>query len=237
MLQSLYLHKIGTNLCNQKLPCTVNIEVFVFNPLMENTYVLYDQSKECVIVDPGCYDPREKTILTDFIREQGLDVKLLLNTHCHIDHVLGNKYVMDTYKVDLAIHKTDVQTLQAVKIYAPNYGFMHFDESEPTVFLEEGDVVSFGETELEVLFVPGHAPGHIAFYHKESATCVSGDVLFRNSIGRTDLPGGDTATLMDSIHKKMFQLPDETTVLSGHGEETTIGYEKKHNPFCRLTTQ
>jgi hydroxyacylglutathione hydrolase len=201
---------------------------------MENTYVLFDDTKECIIVDPGCYEKAEKESLALFIENNNLKVKYLINTHCHIDHVLGNNFVKEKYKVPLIIHRLDESVLQAVKVYAPNYGFFQFEESHPDQFIEEGEEINFGNTSLQVLFVPGHAPGHIVLYHKDQKFCIGGDVLFRESIGRTDLPGGDHDTLIDNIKSKMFALPDETEVFPGHGPTTTIGYEKKHNPYCNI---
>lgn len=212
----------------------LEIKTFVFNPLMENTYVVYDESKECVIVDPGCYDLSERLELTDFIASNALTPVKLLNTHCHVDHVLGNAYCKRTFGIRLYAHKLDEPTLRAVKVYAPAYGISGYEESEIDEFLEEGDTVSFGTTELEVFFVPGHAPGHIAFFDRGSKQLISGDVLFRQSIGRTDLPGGDFDTLIRSIHTKLFGLDDSVEVFPGHGGTTTIGYEKKYNPFCGL---
>lgn len=212
----------------------LEIKTFVFNPLMENTYVLYDESKECVIVDPGCYDLSERLELTDFIASNALTPVKLLNTHCHVDHVLGNAYCKRTFGIRLYAHKLEEATLRAVKVYAPAYGIAGYEESEIDEFLEEGDPVSFGTTKLEVFFVPGHAPGHIAFFDRGSGQLISGDVLFRQSIGRTDLPGGDFDTLIQSIHTKLFSLDDTVEVFPGHGGTTTIGYEKKFNPFCSL---
>jgi glyoxylase-like metal-dependent hydrolase (beta-lactamase superfamily II) len=212
----------------------LQVQVFEFNPLQENTYVLYDETRECLIIDPGCIEREEQYELSDFISTHQLTVKVLLNTHCHFDHVFGNDYVKEKYKVKLLIHPKDEATLKAVKVYAPVYGFDQYKESTPDGFLEEGDVVSFGNQQLKVLFVPGHAPGHIAFYHEASHIIISGDVLFYNSIGRTDLPGGNYQTLIQSIHEKMFTLPDDVTVYPGHGPETTIGHEKRTNPFCGL---
>ncbi|CAN5292964.1 MBL fold metallo-hydrolase [soil metagenome] len=210
----------------------IKVQSFVFGPFMENTFVLSDETKECLIIDPGCYEPEEKEEIKKYIFENNLKVKILINTHCHIDHVLGNTFIKDTYQVKLLLHPKDEPTLKSVKIYASNYGFPHYHEATIDGYIDEGDKVSFGNSVLEVLFVPGHAPGHIALYNKSENICIGGDVLFRNSIGRTDLPGGDFNTLINSIHTKIFPLGDDMTVYCGHGPETTIGYEKRTNPFC-----
>jgi glyoxylase-like metal-dependent hydrolase (beta-lactamase superfamily II) len=209
----------------------IQIQTYTFNAFQENTYVLYDTTGECVIIDPGCYEKSEKQELQNFIQDQQLQVKYLLNTHCHIDHVLGNAFVKHTYKVDLYIHRADESVLRAVENYAPSYGFAQFEPTLPDHFLDEGDTVKFGNSSLAVLFVPGHAPGHIAFYSEEDKFCIGGDVLFQSSIGRTDLPGGDFDTLIKSIRTKLFPLGDDVTVYPGHGGPTTIGIEKKYNPF------
>jgi hydroxyacylglutathione hydrolase len=212
----------------------IEIKCFVFNPFMENTYVLFDETHECIIIDPGCYDTQEQNELSDFIRSGNLVVKQLINTHCHIDHVLGNAFIKEKFGVQLFIHPQEVAQLKAVKSYAPNYGFAQYQEAEADGLLNENDSVFFGNQTLEVLFVPGHSPGHIALYHRESKILIGGDVLFENSIGRTDLPGGNFDTLIHSIHQKFFALPDDVTVYCGHGAETTIGFEKRTNPFCAL---
>lgn len=212
----------------------LQIRSFVFNAFQENTYVLYDETKQCVVIDPGCFDEHERSTLADFIKDEGLEVVLLLNTHCHVDHVLGNYFVKEKYRTKLLIHAADSATLKAVQVYAPGYGLHGYQSTEPDGFLEEGDIVKFGTQSLRVLFVPGHAPGHIAFYSAESKNIIAGDVLFYNSIGRTDLPGGNFNTLIDSIHNKLFTLPDDVTVYPGHGPETTIGFEKRTNPFCAV---
>lgn len=209
----------------------MQIKSFTFNPFSENTYVLYDDTQECVVIDPGCADAQEQNQLKQFIAQQGLRVVRLLNTHCHIDHVLGNKFVADTYGVPLEIHEADLEVLRAVPTYAPAYGFPQYQEVLPEKFLKEGDEVCFGGTILQVLFTPGHAPGHVVFYHSQSQTLIGGDVLFQRSIGRTDLPGGDFQTLLSSIQTKLFTLPDEVRVYPGHGPSTTIGEEKTSNPF------
>jgi len=196
--------------------------------------VLYDDTRACVIVDPGCYDKEEKHELDSFISDHKLEVTLLLNTHCHVDHILGNFYVKEKYKVRFLMHRIEEPVLKAAPVYAPNYGLFQYQETMPDGFLEEGDEVAFGNQRLKVIFVPGHSPGHIVFYHEASQTLIGGDVLFYNSIGRTDLPGGNHQQLISSIQKKLFALPDAVTVYPGHGPETTIGFEKRANPFCAL---
>jgi hydroxyacylglutathione hydrolase len=213
----------------------LRIKKFTFNPFGENTYVLFDDSKECVVIDPGCYEKAEQQELTAFIDSNQLVVKMLLNTHCHIDHVLGNAFVKRKFNVGLFINPIEEPLLRAVKSYASNYGFFQYEDSVADGFLTEKDVVVFGEQKLQILFVPGHSPGHIAFYDEASKILVGGDVLFENSIGRTDLPGGNFNTLINSIHEKFFTLPDDVTVYCGHGEETSIGFEKRTNPFCAIT--
>ncbi|MBK0401351.1 MBL fold metallo-hydrolase [Adhaeribacter sp. BT258] len=204
-----------------------------FNPFAENTYLLYDETKECVVVDPGCSDAAEKAKLKQFISDNGLKVVKLLNTHCHIDHVLGNKFVADTYNVGLEMHEADLPTLKAIPAYAPSYGFTNYEEVLPATFLAENDTVSFGNTQLKVIFTPGHAPGHVVFYDEKGKNLIAGDVLFQRSIGRTDLPGGDFDTLISSIKTKLFVLPEDVKVYPGHGPSTTMGEEKRENPFLR----
>ncbi|MEQ6120789.1 MBL fold metallo-hydrolase [Reichenbachiella sp. MALMAid0571] len=212
----------------------IQIKKFVFNPFMENTYVVYDESLEAIVIDPGCYEREEQEELSEFIETEKLKVVKLLNTHCHIDHVLGNQYIKDRYGVGLYIHPKDEETLLAVKVYAPAYGFAKYNEATLDGFFEEGDTIPFGNSSFEVIFVPGHAPGHVAFVNKEQKVCIGGDVLFDGSIGRTDLPGGNFEVLINSIHEKMFTLDDSMVVYPGHGGETTIGKEKTSNPFCAI---
>jgi glyoxylase-like metal-dependent hydrolase (beta-lactamase superfamily II) len=209
----------------------ITIKQFTFNPLQENTFVLYDETHQCVIIDPGCYEKQEKDALRNFIQSEKLEVKALLNTHCHVDHVLGNAFVKQTYGVKLYVHPLDEQTLRAVEVYASMYGFNQYEPSEPDHFLNEGDKVTFGTSTLDVVFVPGHAPGHIAFYNLDQKFCIGGDVLFNGGVGRWDLPGGNYDTLMRSITTKLFPLGDDMVVYPGHGSKTTIGHERKHNPY------
>ena len=212
----------------------VNVKVFVFNAFEENTYLLIDDSKSCVIVDPGCYSAEEQDILKAYIEKEGLKIVSLVNTHAHLDHVLGNAFVKRTYGVDLLMHKADLPVFRGNTILAENYGFPEYEVVNPDAFLNEGDNIKFGDAVLEVLHVPGHSPGHIALYDKNNGYCLVGDVLFSGSIGRSDLPGGDYDTLIHSIHTKLFTLGDEIKIFAGHGPATEIGIEKRSNPFCGI---
>ncbi len=209
----------------------MKITKFTFGPFQENTYVLYDETKECVIVDPGCFSASEQIELDEFIKENSLMAVLLLNTHCHIDHVAGNLFVFEKYGLKPVIHKADLPVLKSQEQTSVMYGLPFEKSPEPERFIDENDVITFGNTRLEVLFTPGHAPGHVTFYNREKKVIIAGDVLFYNSIGRTDLPGGDHQTLINSIKNKLFPLGDETVVYCGHGPETTIGHERRTNPF------
>lgn len=209
----------------------LKIKSFTFNPFQENTFIIYDDSRKAAIVDPGCFEMAEKKELLDFITENELKPELLLNTHCHIDHVLGNAWVKRTFGIPLLIHKNETSVLKSVEVYAPNYGFHGFEVSEPDGFLQEGEEIKIGTESLKILFVPGHAPGHVVFYHKASSQCICGDTLFRGSIGRTDLPGGNHELLLSKIKTVLFTLPEETVLYPGHGPETTIAFEKINNPF------
>lgn len=210
----------------------IKIAKFTFNPFSENTFVLFDETKECVIIDPGCHSQEEKDHLKGFIEEEGLKPVKLINTHCHVDHVFGNYFVSKTWNLELGIHKLDLPTLELVPRSCAMYGIKGYELSpEPGYFFDEGDKIKFGESELEIIFGPGHAPGHVAFYAPEDGFVVNGDILFQGSFGRYDLPGGDLEVLKKTITEKMFALPDETIVLCGHGGETTIGHEKTTNPI------
>ena len=212
----------------------IKVDTFTFNAFQENTYLLHDETRECVIIDPGCYEREEQEELASFIEINNLKVVELLNTHCHIDHVLGNYFVKEKYKVKLAAHRIDEATLKAVKAYAPNYGFVNYTEATIDRYIDEGDQIKFGNSTLNILFVPGHAPGHVAFYNSKENICIGGDVLFAGSVGRTDLPGGDFDTLMKSIQDKIFPLGEAMVVYPGHGPETTVGREMRTNPYCAL---
>ena len=209
----------------------LKVKSFVFSPIQENTYLLYNEFSECLIIDPGCYFPEEQDELKAFITQSNLKPWMLLNTHCHLDHVFGNKFVAETYKLTLQLHEKEKLLLD----YAPTSGLMYnmpFDNYVGEyIYLKEGDIIKLGEDELKVIEAPGHSPGHICFYCQKQHFIISGDVLFSGSIGRTDLPGGNHETLLKNIREKLFVLPDETVVYSGHGAVTTMGEEKKYNPF------
>ncbi|TAH26601.1 MAG: MBL fold metallo-hydrolase [Cytophagales bacterium] len=211
----------------------MNIQVFTFNALQENTYLLWDETKACIIIDAGCYDKEEQMELTSFIESNQLKPKLLLNTHSHIDHVLGNYFLKSKYNIPLKIYKGDESTLMAVKTYAPMYGMPLYQEQLPDGYIAAGESICEGNIVLEILFVPGHAPGHIAFYHKASNSCIVGDVLFAGSVGRADLPGGNMGQLITSIKEVLYPLGDDTIIFPGHGPKTIIGREKNFNPFLR----
>lgn len=211
----------------------IHLHIFTFNPFQENTYIVWDDERRCAIIDPGCYDSHEKEELAAFIASQKLTPVKLLNTHCHVDHVLGNRFVAEKYGLGLEMHRADLPVLEAVPRYAMNYGFDTGEMVKPSVFLNEGETVKVGSLEFEILFVPGHSPGSICFYHRPSAQVIAGDALFYGSIGRTDLPGGNHAQLIRSIREELLTLPDDVTVYPGHGPKTNIGFEKKHNPFLQ----
>ena len=207
------------------------VKSFTFNPVQENTYLLYNEHKECIIIDPGCYYEHEKEELKSFINLNKLQPKFLLNTHCHLDHVFGNKFIAEEYKITLNSHPFEKKILEL----APASGLMFnlpFDNYQgDVIYLEEGDKIFLGDDELEVIHAPGHSPGSICFYCKKQHFIIGGDVLFYNSIGRTDLPGGNHEDLISSIKQKLFKLPEDTEVYPGHGSPTTIGAEIKENPY------
>lgn len=210
----------------------ITVEQYTFNPFQENTYIISDETKEALVVDPGCYFPEEKERFKQIISEKQLILKGIISTHSHLDHVFGNKFIMDYFNVGLTIHKEDLQTLDKLCLTADMYGIPNVEPSpNPTNFVEEGDKITFGNSELDVVFVPGHAPGHIAFISHKDKFVINGDCLFNGSIGRTDLPGGNSEQLLKSIKTKLFSLPSDYTVYCGHGPSTTIGYEKENNPF------
>ncbi|RED99743.1 MBL fold metallo-hydrolase [Marinoscillum furvescens] len=211
----------------------MEIKTLVFNPFYENTYILFDETKEAVIVDPGCYEDYERKELIAQIEQNDLNVKLIVNTHCHIDHVLGNYYMKEHFGCPLWIPEGEAEIFRAVTVYAPQWGITQYTEAQPDKLMKEGEPIRFGNTVLNTICVPGHSPGHFVFHLPEEQTLIGGDVLFKESIGRTDLPGGDHDQLLQNIKSKVYTLPDDTTVYPGHGPHTTVGHEKLHNPFVK----
>ena len=211
----------------------MNVASFVFNAFQENSYILFDDTKEAIIIDPGCNSPEEQQELSNFIKANGLKPVQLINTHCHIDHVLGNKYVSEKYGLGLQAHKGEDMMLNNQPNVAMMYGIPYDPSPAISTYLSEEDTIQFGNTTLEIYFTPGHSPASISFFHKESRQLIAGDVLFQGSIGRTDLPGGSFETLIDSIKTQFYPLGDDVVVYSGHGPSTTIGEEKMSNPFLK----
>lgn len=209
------------------------IKSFTFNPYQENTYLLYNDNGHCAIIDPGMYGQSEEDLLRSFIDENNLKPELLLNTHCHVDHVLGNKFIHETYGLIAKFHEGEIPVLIEVQNYAPQMGFRYDPAPIGEEFLTENDSIQIGEDILTIIYAPGHSPAHLCFYSETQGFLIGGDVLFKNSIGRTDLPGGNHQQLLDNIKHKLYTLPDDTIVFTGHGPATTIGEEKRTNPFVR----
>lgn len=212
----------------------LSIKSFIFSPVQENTYLLYNEKKDCCIIDPGCYFPAERDTLTKFIKEEGLKPVLLLNTHCHLDHVFGNKFISETWGLVLHIHEKEKPVLEFAPQSAQMWQLPFENYKGELQFLKEGTTIGIGEDQMDILFTPGHSPGSISFYYEPGGFVIGGDVLFSGSVGRTDLPGGNFHTLVNSIQTQFFTLPDDTKVYSGHGPVTTIGFEKMNNPFVKL---
>ena len=212
----------------------LTVKAFIFNPVQENSYVLYNEKKQCCIIDPGCYFEKERQELKTFIEKTGLQPILLLNTHCHLDHVFGNKFVHDEWGLTLHIHEKEKPVLD----FAPTSGEMWqlpFENyNGELIFIKEGSTIKLGDNKLEIRFTPGHSPGHVCFYDEVDGFAISGDVLFNGSIGRTDLPGGDFDILINSIQTQLFTLGNDTKIYCGHGPMTTVGFEKQNNPFVKL---
>lgn len=209
----------------------VQIKIFVFNSFQENTFLLYDETNECVIIDAGCNEDHEYEKIDDFIKENNLTLKSIINTHCHIDHIMGNAYLVERYNVPSIAHKDDMPLIERSKDMAMAFGLNVQEPPVPNQFVNEGDEIKFGNTALLVKHVPGHSPGSIALYNKKDNFVIVGDVLFNGGIGRTDLPGGDYDTLISSINEKLFSLNGDVVVYPGHGENTTIANEMNSNPF------
>lgn len=209
----------------------ITIDILVFNPFQVNSYILSDETKECVIIDPACNDEKEKLRLTDFINSKGLKPVKMLITHCHIDHILGINFMAEKYGIGVEFHRGGLIYYNDAPIHGMTFGFDVEKPIKPQQYLNEGDVLNFGNSTLEMIHTPGHADGSLCFYNKMEKFVIVGDVLFAGSIGRTDLPTGNHEMLIENITKKLFALGDDFTVFPGHGPSTTIGEEKRTNPF------
>lgn len=212
----------------------ITIKLFTFNPFQENTYILSDETKECIIIDAGMDGATEEGEITSYISDNSLKPVLLVNTHTHIDHILGNHFIADAYQLELLAHKDCVNFIERAAGQAQMFGMQMGENKSIDRFIDEGETLDFGNSSLQIFHTPGHADGSLCFYSEKDKFVITGDVLFNQSIGRTDLPTGDYDLLQKSIWEKLFTLPDETVVYPGHGPETTIGYEKLHNPFVAI---
>ena len=211
----------------------LHVKSFAFNPFSENTYLIYNDNGDAFLIDPGNMPEQETQTLENFIKSENLIIKKILLTHAHIDHIIGLQWAFDTYKVPVHIHADEVEILERAPLTAKNFGFFFPRFEGELATINEGEQLTLGNDIFEIFHVPGHSPGSVAFYNKENKFVISGDALFMMSIGRTDLYKGDYNQLIDSIKTKLFTLPEETDVYSGHGEKTTIGFEKNHNPFLK----
>jgi len=211
----------------------ITIQNFCFNAFQENTYVLYNEFKEAIIVDPGCYTRIEEKILSDFIRKENLKPSLLFNTHCHLDHVFGNNFIHETYGLTPILHANEQIILDRLPEAAAKYGITVEAYKGPIQYIEDQALISLGQDRFKVLFTPGHSPGSICFYHEEQNFIIDGDLIFKDSVGRTDFPGCNAQDLIKSIREQIFPLPDNLSIYSGHGPATTWGREKEHNPYIK----
>lgn len=221
----------------------LHVKSFTFSPIRENTYLVYNDAGDTCIIDPGCYSEYERQMLANNIEQEKLVPRLLLNTHCHLDHVFGLDWAATKYRLTPHIHFSEKLMLDRAPISGEMWNLPFKGYSGPLNWLKEGERIKLGDDELQVIYAPGHSPGHVCFFYdpkkqgafttSKTPFIIAGDVLFKESIGRTDLPGGNYQTLIESIREQLFVLPDDTIVYPGHGDATTIGYEKKYNPFLQ----
>jgi glyoxylase-like metal-dependent hydrolase (beta-lactamase superfamily II) len=212
----------------------LKIQKFTFNPFTENTYLVWcDEKNEAAVVDPGCFDQNEEAVLKTFIDKSNLIVKYLLNTHCHIDHVLGNNFIKETFNPEYFVPEKDIVLLEYFQKQCETVGIKAAKPQIPDKFITEDLNIEIGNIQVKFLFTPGHTPGEFCFYFESEKKCITGDVLFKGSIGRTDLWGGDFNTLMDSIKTKLLSLDDDVVIYPGHGEDSSIGIERNGNPFLK----
>ena len=209
----------------------IQLKQFIFNPFQENTYVLFDETRECVIVDAGCYTDDEQDELASFIESHGLTPRLAINTHGHVDHVLGNGFVKEKYSIPLAGNFEDLMPIQTAQSHALMFGLSVDTVPSLDQSLNHDDTVSFGNSQLRVIHTPGHSLGGICLYSKAGNFILTGDTLFNGSIGRTDFPQGDHDTLIASITQRLWPMGNDTVFIPGHGPESTFGQERRSNPY------
>ncbi len=211
----------------------IKVEKFVVNPLQENSFVLSDETLQCVFIDPGFYYPEEFSEIKEYIAACNLKPQKITNTHCHFDHIMGVEFIRNQFQIPFYVHSDDNFWIEKAVTQGEMFGFEMQPVSPADGFFKEDEKLKFGNSELQIIHVPGHSPGHVVFYNEKEGFLIAGDVLFYGSIGRTDLPGGNFETLVAGIKSKLFQLPPDTKVYCGHGQETTIGFEKNSNPFLK----
>lgn len=211
----------------------IQIERFTFNTFMVNTYVLYDDTKEAVIVDAACSEPFERQGLADFIHDSELKIVRHISTHCHVDHLLGSQFIFEKYGIRPEFHEAGLPFYEQLKDIAMNFGYTLGNIPGHGPYIKDNDMIRFGDSEVQALYTPGHADGSLCFYGSADGFVITGDVLFKETVGRTDLPSGDFEKLMESIKTRLFTLPPATIVYPGHSSETTIGYEMENNPFIK----
>ncbi len=211
----------------------LNVQCFTFNPFSENTYVVSNSEGKCIIIDPGMYTKAECMQLFAYIKKNNLQPEAIINTHCHLDHVFGVGYCLDEYKIPFTFHSLEQQVYDWASDAGIKYGVPVASTPPVSYYISEQDDIKIGNETLSISLAPGHSPGHLVFYSKQDNFVIAGDVIFQLSIGRTDLPGGDFNTLIQSIHTQIFTLPENTTIYSGHGPSTTVGFEKMNNEWVR----
>ena len=211
----------------------LSLQSFTFNPFQENTYIIYNEEKHCWIIDPGMFNQEECLSFSKYIEENNLIPQAIINTHTHLDHIFGVEYLIEKYNIQFGFHKLDLPVLQSATVSASAFGLEFKNAPKADFHIEDGKPYSLGKDQIEVRLAPGHSPGSIIFYYAEAKWVIGGDVLFSGSIGRTDLPGGDHNTLLNSIENQLYTLPNDVTVHSGHGPSTTIEIEKRMNPFIK----
>lgn len=212
----------------------ISIKKFTFNPFQENTYVVYNDKNNCIIIDPGCYEKQEFDLIDQFIQDKEFTIKDIIITHSHIDHVLGAHFFTNKYNLLPIHHEIDAETLKSIPSYAHVYGFNFTEFNSSKKYLSHNEIYYLDDDKFEIKFTPGHAPGHISLINHEEKAIFSGDVIFQNSIGRTDLPGGDFDVLEQTILNEIYSLPDDYKIFSGHGNKTSVGHEKINNPFVKI---